>query len=85
MKGYIHFDYVEHEGQEGVQVLCHVQGVNMLDKFQMLESLCSALHVTKQEWMLYVCMKDDGVFDKALVKESVEIKIPNREGNQSEG
>lgn len=85
MKGYVHFDSVEHEGQEAVQVSCHLQDVNMLDKFQMLESLCGALHVTKQEWMLYVCMKDDGVFDKALVKESVEIKIPNREVNQSEG
>ena len=81
MKGYIHFDSVEHEGQEAVQVSCHVKCSSLLDKFQMLESLCSALEITKQEWMLYVCMKDDGVFDKALVKESVEIKIPNREVN----
>lgn len=85
MKGYVHFDSVERDGQEAVQVSCHLQDVNMLDKFQMLESLCSALEITKQEWMLYVCMKDDGVFDQMLVKESVEIKIPNREGNQSEG
>lgn len=85
MKGYIHFDSVEHEGQEGVQVSCHVQGVNMLDKFQMLESLCSALEITKHEWMLYVCMKDDGVFDQMLVKESVKIEFPTKEGNQSEG
>lgn len=81
MKGYIHLDSVEHEGQEAVQVSCHVKCSSLLDKFQMLESLCSALEITKQEWMLYVCMKDDGVFDKALVKESVEIKIPNREVN----
>lgn len=85
MKGYIHFDSVEHEGQEAVQVSCHVKCSSLLDKFQMLESLCSALEITKQECMLYVCMKDDGVFDQMLVKESVEIKIPSREGNQSEG
>ena len=85
MKGYVHFDSVERDGQEAVKVSCHVKGVDVLDKFQMLESLCGALHITKQEWMLYVCMKDDGVFDKAFVKESVEIKIPNREGNHSEG
>ena len=85
MKGYVHFDSVERDGQEAVQVLCHVKCSSLLDKFQMLESLCSALEITKQEWMLYVCMKDDGVFDQMLVKESVEIKIPNREGNQSEG
>ena len=85
MKGYIHFDSIEHEGQEAVQVSCHVKCSSLLDKFQMLESLCSALEITKQEWMLYVCMKDGGVFDQMLVKESVEIKIPSREGNQSEG
>lgn len=85
MKGYIHFDSVEHEGQEAVQVSCHVNCSSLLDKFQMLESLCSALEITKQEWMLYVCMKEDGVLDQAFVKESVEIKIPNREGNHSEG
>lgn len=85
MKGYIHFDSVEHEGQEGVQVSCHVQGVDVMDKFQMLESLCSALGVTEQEWMLYVCMKADGVFDQVLVKESVKIELPIKEGNQSEG
>ena len=85
MKGYIHFDSIERDGQEAVQVSCHVKCSSLLDKFQMLESLCSALEITKQEWMLYVCMKDDGVFDQMLVKESVEIKIPNREGNQSEG
>lgn len=85
MKGYVHFDSVERDGQEAVQVSCHVKCSSLLDKFQMLESLCSALEITKQEWMLYVCMKDDGVFDQMLVKESVEIKIPNREGNQSEG
>ena len=84
MKGYVHFDSVERDGQEAVQVSCHVKCSSLLDKFQMLESLCSALEITKQEWMLYVCMKDDGVFDQMLVKESVEIKIPNREGNQSE-
>lgn len=83
MKGYVHFDSVEREGQEAVQVSCHVQGVSVADKFQLLESLCSALHVTEQEWMLYVCMKDDGVFDKAFVKESVRIELPIKEGNQS--
>lgn len=81
MKGYIHLDSVEHEGQGALRVSCHVQDVNMLDKFQMLESLCGALHVTKQEWMLYVCMKDDGVFDQMLVKESVKIEFPTKEGN----
>ena len=85
MKGYIHFDSIEHEGREAVQVSCHMKCSSLLDKFQMLESLCSALEITKQEWMLYVCMKDYGVFDQMLVKELVEIKIPNREGNQSEG
>ena len=85
MKGYVHIDSVERDGQEAVQVSCHVKCSSLLDKFQMLESLCSALEITKQEWMMYVCMKDDGVFDQMLVKESVEIKIPNREGNQSEG
>ncbi len=84
MKGFIHFDSVEHEGKEAVQVSCHVKCSSVLDKFQLLESLCSALHVTKQEWMLYVCMKDDGVFDKAFVKESVRIELPIKEGNQSE-
>ena len=85
MKGYIHFDSIEHEGKEAIQVSCHVQGVDVMDKFQMLESLCHALGVTEQEWMLYVCMKHDGVFDQMLIKESVEIKLPNREGTQSEG
>lgn len=85
MKGYIHFDSIEHEGHEAVQVSCHVQGVGVADKFHLLESLCSALEVTKQEWMLFVCMKDDGVFDEMLVKESVKIKLPIKEGNQSEG
>ena len=85
MKGYIHFDSVEHEGQEVVQVSCHVKCSSLLDKFQMLESLCSALEITKQEWMIYVCMKDDGVFDQMLVKESVKIEFPTKEGNQSEG
>lgn len=79
MKGYIHFDSIEHEGQEGVKVSCHVKDVDVLDKFQMLESLCSALEITKQEWMLYVCMKDDGVFDQMLVKESVKIEFPTKE------
>lgn len=85
MKGYIHFDSVEHEGQEAVQVSCHVQCVDVMGKFQMLESLCSALRVTEQELMLYMCMKADGVFDQAFVKESVKIELPIKEGNQSEG
>lgn len=85
MKGYVHFDSVERDGQEAVQVSCHVKCSSLLDKFQMLESLCSALEITKKEWMLYVCMKNDGVFDQMLVKKSVEIKIPNKEVNQSEG
>lgn len=81
MKGYIHFDSVEHEGQEAIQVSCHVQCLSVLDKFQMLESLCSALEITKQEWMLYVCMKADGVFDQMLTRESVQIKFPTKEDN----
>lgn len=85
MKGYVHFDSVEHEGQEAIKVSCHVKCSSVMDKFQMLESLCNALEVTKQEWMLFVCMKDDGVFDEMLVKESVKIKLPIKEGNQSEG
>lgn len=81
MKGYIHFDSVEHEGKEAVKVTCHVKCTSMLEKFQMLESLCSALEITKQEWMLYVCMKDDGVFDQMLTRESVQIKFPTKEDN----
>lgn len=81
MKGFVHFDSVERDGQEAVQVSCHVKCSSLMDKFQMLESLCSALEVTKEEWMLFVCLKDDGVFDQMLVKESVRIEIPTKEGN----
>lgn len=85
MKGYIHFDSVEREGKEVVQVSCHMQGVDMMDKFQMLESLYDALRVTEQEWTLYVCMKHDGVFDQMFVKRSVEIKLPTKEDSENEG
>lgn len=81
MKGFIHFDSVEHEGKEAVQVSCHVKCSSVLDKFQMLESMCSALEVTKSEWMLFVHLKDLGVLDSTMVKESIRTEIPTKEDN----
>lgn len=81
MQGFVHFDSVERDGKEAVQVTCHVKCSSVFDKLHMLELLCSTLEVTKSEWMLYVHLKDLGVFDRMVAKESIRIEIPTKEGN----
>lgn len=85
MKGYIHIEAVKREADEGISVACNLEHVGVPDKFHIIESVCRALHLTKQEWMLFVCLKDKAVFDELLDSECIEMKLPIKEGNQSEG
>lgn len=85
MKGYIHIEAAKREDAEGISVACNLEHVGPMDRFHIIESVCQALHLTMQDWMLFVCLKDQGVFDTLFDSECVELKLPTKEGNQSEG
>ena len=85
MKGYIHIEAAKREDAEGISVTCNLEHPGTMDRFNIIESVCRALRLTEQEWMLFVCLKHEGIFDKLLDREGIELKLPNREGTQSEG
>lgn len=79
MKGYIHIEAAKREDAEGISVACNLEHVSPMDRFHIIESVCRALRLTEQEWMLFVCLKDQGIFDKLFGSEGIELKLPNKE------
>lgn len=81
MKGYIHIETAKREDAEGIQVACNLEHVDTADRFNIIESVCRVLNLTEQEWMLFVCLKHEGMFDQLLDSESIELKLPIKEDN----
>lgn len=79
MKGYIHIEATKREGAEGLSVVCSLEHVGTLDKFHIMESVCRTLQLTKQECMVFVCLKHDGTLDKIFGSEGIELKLPIKE------
>lgn len=58
MQGHVYLDatHLEDEKKTRIAVDCELEDVGTVDKFQLLESLCEALHIDKQEWMYYAML-----------------------------
>lgn len=55
---YMYVTQIECEKKTSIAVDCELENVGVVDKFQLLDAMCRALHVGKQEWMLYVLFRD---------------------------
>nr|DAG02106.1 MAG TPA: hypothetical protein [Myoviridae sp. ct4uh47] len=60
MQGHVYMDVTQIACEEktSIAVDCELKNVDVFDKFQLLDAMCRALHVRKQEWMLYVLLRD---------------------------
>lgn len=55
MQGHVYLDATQLEDEEtGITVDCELKDVGVVDKFKLLESLCKALQISKQECLRYV-------------------------------
>ena len=60
MQGHVYMDVTQIECEEktSIAVDCELENVGVADKFQLLDAMCRALHVSKHAWMLYVLLRD---------------------------
>ena len=60
MQGHVYMDVTQLECEEKTRVAvdCKLEDVGATDKFMLLNSLCQALRISKQEWMCYVLLRD---------------------------
>lgn len=61
MQGHVYMDVSQIEGGEKTRIAvdCELEAVRVADKFKLLDALCKAVHMKKQEWLLYVLLKDE--------------------------
>lgn len=84
MEGYINMTAVA-KG-EGLKVECRLTHVNSIDKMQLIEAVSNSVHLSKEEFMKYVVLKDSGLLDQLFIKQEVEFRIPKfKEDGENEG
>lgn len=63
MQGHVYLNATQLEDEEmtRIAVECELKNVGVVDKFKLLDALCQALNVSRQEWLLYVVLRDHEV------------------------
>lgn len=72
MTGYIKITAATRGGHQGLEVQTDVQNVSLLDRMQVLDSLCRSLRVGSSELELFMYLKHAGILDKAATVKTIQ-------------
>ena len=72
MTGYIKITATTHNGHQGLEVETDVQNVSILDRMQVLDSLCRGFKFSLNELKLFMSLKSAGFFDKVAKVETIQ-------------
>lgn len=63
MQGHVYLDATQLEGGEKTRIAvdCDLKGVGEADKFKLVENLCKALQISKQDLMCFALFLNEGV------------------------
>lgn len=63
MQGHVYLNATQLEDEEttGITAECELENVGLVDNFKLLDALCQVLNVSRQEWLLYVVLRDHEV------------------------
>ena len=67
MTGYMKIEKCTRDGREGISCETHLENVDNVDKFQILNSVCDSLHMQPQEVMMFATLKSYDAFEKPEV------------------
>lgn len=71
MIGYIKITATTHKGHQGLEVQTDVRDVSVMDRIQVLDSLCRSFKVGPNELKLFVALKSAGILDKMSAVETI--------------
>lgn len=72
MTGYIKITAATRNGRQGLEVQTDVQDVAILDRIQVLDSLCRNFKISSSELKLFMSLKSAGILDKAVTVETIQ-------------
>ena len=72
MTGYIKITATTRDGHQGLAVQTDVQNVSLLDRMQVLYSLCRSLRVGPGELKLFMSLKNADILDEAATVETIQ-------------
>lgn len=72
MTGYIKITAVTRNGHQGLEVQTDVQDMAILDRMQVLDSLCRSFKISSSELKLFMSLKSAGILDKAVKVETIQ-------------
>lgn len=72
MTGYIKITAATRDGRQELEVQTDVQNVSILDRMQVLDSLCRSFKISSRELKLFMSLKSAGILDKAATVETIQ-------------
>lgn len=72
MTGYIKITATTRNGCQGLEVQTDAQDVSVLDRMQVLDSLCRGFKISSSELKLFMSLKSAGILDKAATVETIQ-------------
>lgn len=72
MTGYIKITATTRNGHQGLEVKTDVQDVSLMDRMQVLDSLCRSFKIGPSELRLFVALKNAGILDKAATVKTIQ-------------
>lgn len=72
MTGYIKITATTRNGHQGLEVETDLQNVSIMDRMQVLESLCRGFKVSLNELKLFMSLKSAGILDKTATVETIQ-------------
>lgn len=71
MTGFIKITATTRNGRQGLEVETDVQDMSIMDRMQVLDSLCRSFKVSPSELKLFMSLKGLGILDKAATVETI--------------
>lgn len=72
MTGFIKITATTRNGRQGLEVETDVKDVSIMDRMQVLDSLCRSFKVGPSELKMFVALKSMGILDKAATVETIQ-------------
>lgn len=72
MTGYIKITAATRDGHQGLEVQTDVQNVSLMDRMQVLDSLCRSFKIGSSELRLFVALKSAGILDAAATVRTIQ-------------
>lgn len=72
MTGFIKITATDHGDQTGLEVQVDVQDVSIMDRMQVLGSLCRGLKISAKELKLFMSLKSLGILDRAATVKPIQ-------------